>query len=209
MRVGFSIAPTPVVGKRHLFAVPHDVGRIVTVRVHLVVVAKKQIKAMLLRHARRAASPAAPFAKAARGIARRFQKRADRGFVCSQRRAPPVGPHRRVAAVLAGKKAAPRRRTDGRPSQGRREPHAFGCHLIEPWRLQMRIAHAGELKVAQLVGHDVDDIRPAGLLGVGRRQMCQRAHHGQGRHHPPPHDSATVSLTSITSSCFHHHPSPR
>ncbi len=165
MRIGFAVAAPMVAGQRDLFAVAKNVGRIIRVSMHLVVVAIKQVKTMPFRHAGRPASPTAPLAEPAGGIASRFQDRGDGCFVRTQRSASTVGPYRSMPAVFAGHQATTRRGTHRGTGHRLREPHTFTSHSIQVRCLDIRIPHARKFVIPQLISHDVDDVWRRGIGG--------------------------------------------
>src|SRR5205807_2554481 len=94
------------------------------VSMNLVVIAEKQIEAMLFRDAGGAAGTVAPFAEAAGGVAGPLEDRPERLFALAERIEAAVGPDRHVPCVFAREQGAARRGTNGPAGQALREPHA-------------------------------------------------------------------------------------
>ena len=64
--------------------------------------------------------------------------------------------------MFAGHQGAAGRSADRRPGKGLGEADPLGSHAVDIRGLEVFIAHVRELKIGQLVGHDVDDV---GLVG--------------------------------------------
>ena len=49
------------------------------------------------------------------------------------------------------------------------ELHSLGCHTVDTWRLEMLLPETGEVAVAGVVHHDVDEVRFTGSsMGKGK-----------------------------------------
>ena len=175
LRVRLAAGAAVVAGQRQLLAVADEIGRIVAVRVDLIVVAEEHIEAVLFRYAGRVASAAAPLAETAGGVAERLEHRGDGHLLRPQGRAAAVDSHRGMPAVFPREEAAPRRCANARPGEQVVEPDPLGGQAVNVGRLDIPSPHEPWLVVAQLIGHDVDDVRlGGGRRGSGRRQRGGR-----------------------------------
>ncbi len=102
VRIRLTAAPTLVALERNFLAVAHDIGRIVGVRMDLVVVSKEDVKSVFLRNPGGTPAATTPLPKTAGGVAPAFQNGSNGGFLRPQRRAATVYPDRGVAAVFSG-----------------------------------------------------------------------------------------------------------
>ena len=69
-----------------------------------------------------------------------------------------------VTAVTTGHERAARRGADWRTGVMLGEAHTFRRHLVEMRRLDLLLTVAAELRVAEVIGHDIDDVRLAGRV---------------------------------------------
>ena len=178
LRIRSAVAAAAVARQRNLLAVENQIRGIVRVRMHLIVVAEKDVEAVLLRNAGRVASSAAPFAEAAGRIAALLQHRSDRRLFSPQRSSAAVDAHRGMTRMLAGEQAAARRRTNGRARQQVREAGAFGRQPVDVRRAKVRVPHIAGLVVTQLVDDEVNDV---GLRFRGRGSTVKSAGRDQKR----------------------------
>ena len=102
MRVRLARSSADVALQFHLLAVANEVRRIKRVCVYLIVVAVKNIEAVLLRHTGRIAPTTTPLAEAAGRVADFLEDRGDGRLARAQRSAAVVRANRGVPGVLAG-----------------------------------------------------------------------------------------------------------
>lgn len=167
-----------IAGEWNLFAVADQIGRVIRVRVNLIVIAEEHIETMLLWHAGRVATAAAPLAEPASRIAQRLQDRGDRHLFRPQRRAAAVRSHRGVTAVLAGHQTTPRRRTHRRTGKQVAEDDSASRHLVEVRCLNVLATHETRFIIAEFIGHDVNDVGPrvcGDRRGTQQRNRCNQA----------------------------------
>ena len=94
-----------------------------------------------------------------------------------------------MAGVQAGHQGAPRRGADRAAGVALGKPPPFGCQAIEVGGLDALLPEAAEIAIAQVVGQNEHDVRPASGRRAGLcRQSCgsqdQRRRRG-GYEHPP------------------------
>ncbi len=78
--------------------------------------------------------------------------------------------------VAAGDERGARRRADGGIRVGLRELDARSGEAIDVWGGEIAAAVAGKIGVAEIVGHDEDDVR----LRAGGGDECKRGGSGRG-----------------------------
>ena len=181
LRVSLARIAAAVARQRHFLAVADQIRRKERVRMDLIVVAKKHVKTVLLRHARRVSAATTPLAKAARSVAALLQHRSDRLFLGPQWRTAAVQPHRRVPAVFAGHEAAPRRGTDRGAGDHVSKDDALLGQPIDVRRANVSVAHERRLKIAQLVVHDIDHVWPL-VGGLGNRAETEQRRKAEAVH---------------------------
>jgi hypothetical protein len=76
--------------------------------------------------------------------------------------------------MQTGKNHCPGWRADG-SGVGIREAGAFGGQTIQVWRGVNRIAVAGQILRAEIIGHDQEDVGALRRVGV---PTCERQHQG-------------------------------
>ena len=154
-------------------------------RVALAVVAEKPVEPLMHRVALRAGKAESPFAESAGAVAVAAEQLGDRLLRLGDgplafRFHFTVVPDKGVAGVLAGHEHAARRRADGVAAVVAREAHALRGQAVEVGCLDFFLPVAAQLRVAQVVGEDEDDVRLGrlGLCGLGQAQQNDR---GQGQ----------------------------
>ena len=160
-----------VVVQRDALEVAPEVIRIIAVRVALAVVAEKPVEALVDRVALRAGKAESPFAERAGAVAVAAQQLGDRLLRLGDgplafRFHFAVVAYEGVPGMFAGDEHAARRRADGVAAVVAREAHALRGQAVEVWRLDFFLPVAAQLRVAEVVGEDEDDVRP-GRLGLG------------------------------------------
>ena len=150
------------------------------VRVDLAEVAEEIIEALAVGMTFVVGHAEAPFANQAGAVAGGFQDfgngdvvRAER--LCRSIRAASVAANGGVAGMLTGHEDAAGRRADSGAGVEAGEAHAFASHAIEVGRFDFALTVRAEFTVAEIVGHDEDDVG-FGCGGRGRfkveRQEC-------------------------------------
>ena len=155
----------------HLLVVAPEILRVVEVREPLVVEAEEAVEALLVRAAGMAGpSNEAPLADHAGPIAGLLQEHRDRDIAGPQ--SATVAGYRCVSHVLTGHQRAARRRADVVPGVVAGVAKALARHLIEPRRLDLLLAVAAKIPVAEVVSQDEDNV---GLVPGGQRRRSKQA----------------------------------
>ena len=147
-----------------LLVAPEIVG-VVVVRVVLVEVAKEVVEAFAVGDARCARLSQSPLADDARSVARAFENLRDGHVLLSQRYPLAAPPH--VATDVCVPLMQPRHQAGARGGAdgGGRvelcEAQPLARHAVEVRRPDELLAVAAEVAVAQVVGENQDDVRPA------------------------------------------------
>ena len=174
-----------VVVQRNALEVAPEIIRIIAVRVALAVVAKKPVEALVDRIALRAGKTESPFAERTGAVAVTTQQLGD-GLLrlgdgpLAFRLHFAVVANEGVPRVLASDEHAARRRADGVATVVAREAHSLRGQAVEVGGLDFFLPVAAQLRVAQVVGKDEDDVR-LGRLGLGGLGQAQRDDGNQGQ----------------------------
>ena len=129
----------------------------------LAVVAVKTIETLLDGIAVRMRPAEAPFTKRAGHITLRLQQLAHR-YLFGWYGVLPLGfeflvvAHKGVTGMFAGHQYTPRRCAHGVAGIVRRKPHAFARKLVEVWRLDFLLSVGAQLRPAEVIGHDENDV---------------------------------------------------
>ena len=174
-----------VVVQRDALEVAPEIIRIIAVRVALAVVAEKPVEALVDRVALRAGKAESPFAERAGAVAVAAQQLGDRLLRLGDgplafRFHFAVVADEGVPGMFAGDEHAARRRADGVAAVVAREAHALRGQAVEVGRLDFFLPVAAQLRVAQVVGENEDNVR-LGRLGLGGLGQAQRHDDGQGQ----------------------------
>src|SRR5262245_16952871 len=140
---------------------------------------------------RRARLAQAPLANKARHITERLEQTGD-GDVLLAQRDKRVAADGAVAGVLAGHEGAAAGSADGAAGVKLRELHPRGGQLVDVRRLDLVLAIAAEVAIAQIVGKDEDDVRLAFLARRARRDGDEPASDHQ-RQEQTYHDQSSIS----------------
>ena len=124
----------------------------------------------------------APLADEAGAVAAFVEHFAESPFVRLQRGPGHVAANLQVAGVFAQHERGAGRRANGAAGIEIRETHPFGGEAVEIRRLDLRLAVAAEVAVAEVVGEDEHDARPAwrgrvgvrGVVGARRLRGCRQ-----------------------------------
>ena len=130
----------------------------------LVVVAEEDIEAVLFRNTGGSPAPATPLPESTSGVAERLQDRGHRRFPIPEGRAASVGTDRGMAAVFSGHQATACRGADRGPREALGEPDPLGGEAVEIRGPDVRVPHVSQFIVAELVGHDINDVRLVGCV---------------------------------------------
>ena len=96
---------------------------------------------------------------------------------CGPQRHEGVAADRGMAGVVAGHQATARRGADGAAGVALREAHALRGQAVEVRRLDLLLAVAAEVAIAQVVGQDENDVGRSGRIG---RDGPMRKEQGEG-----------------------------
>ena len=171
------------------FVAPEELGEVV-VGVVLAEVAEEVIEAMVAGQAAFGFADVAeaPFADERGGVAGLLEDAGHGEILGAQglgeriSRAG-VAAHAGVAVVLAGHEDAPRRGADRGAGVELGEPQAFARHAIEVRRLDDVLTVATEFAVAEIIGHDPDQV---GAVSGGTRPRTACAQNNQQQRHQAP-----------------------
>ncbi len=181
-----------IVVQFHFLAVSPQVAGIVAVGVALAVVAEEQVKALGAGITGGAHVPQTPLADRRGRVALSFEQLGDGHLGCGDRllagRLPSVllpeviQPSRRQVAanvgmpgMLAGHQATPRGGADCVTAVVLRKAHPFRGQAVDVRRPDLLLAVAAQLRVAEVIGENVDDVRR--LRGGGRSRHGQSGGH--------------------------------
>jgi len=171
--------------------IPPQELRIVIMCVDLVQVAVEMIEALFVRQptCRAAHIAQSPFATEGRLVAG-FLHHFGNGDVPIAKgldfhSSAGVAANERMTRMLAGHQDATRRSTNGGTSIELRELQSLTSHLVQPWRLDLALSVAAQITIAQIVGHDPNDVGLRSVDSSGRetnRQTSeeQNAFHDNG-----------------------------
>ena len=157
-----------LVVQRDALEIAPEIIRVITVRVALAVVAKKTIEPLMHRVAFRAGKAQTPFAECAGAVSMTAQQLGD-GLLrlgdgpLAFRFHFTIVADKGVPGVLAGHEHATRWRADGVAGVVTREAHALPGQAVEVGRLDFLLTVAAQLRVAQVVGENENDVRPSHL----------------------------------------------
>ena len=179
-----------VVADEHflLAVLPQKLG-VVVMGMSLASVAVEEIEALFVRVARRAEISQPPLTDCAGRVAAGFEQFGNRHQLVGNRTLPSellppefrakflgvfifaIVANVRMSGMAARHQHAAGRRTNGRSAIKLREPHAVACEGVEVRRFNFRLPVAAEFGIAQVVGHDQDDVRRTGGFG---RLSCRQ-----------------------------------
>ena len=91
---------------------------------------------------------------------------------------------REAILVAAGDQRRARRRTNRAVGIGLSEPQSFGGQAIDVRRSKVRPAVAGQVGIAEVVGHDEQDVGPGPRLRGERARQRRGGCRGTGKHRP-------------------------
>ena len=144
----------------------------------LVQIAEKVVEALSQRVAGTVGKAKAPFAVTARRIACRLEDLGQGDILIPQVGVAKVPTNGSVAPVEARDQDAPRGRTDSRSGIGLREPHPLRGKPVQMGCPDPVLPVGAEVPVAQVIGHDQDDVRL-------RRDSCrEQESENHGGEHP-------------------------
>ena len=200
-RAGVPDGLDPVRQRHALLVAPQEVGEVV-VRVHLVQVAEEIIKTVLPRQAAlgRARVAEAPLADQGGRIPGALEHVRDRRVARTQRLRQRVllagvAAHAGVAVVQPGHEHAARGRADCSARVEVREAQPLARHAVEVRRPDHLLSVTPELAVAEIVGHDPDQIR---LLRRTCSSCDQRGHQRHFYHFTALVHSLIVNLCNLS-----------
>ena len=98
--VSFSFSPANIPLQDNLFAIANQVGRIKRMGMDLIVVAVKNVEAVIFGYTRRVSTSTSPFTEPACRIPLLFEERSDGQLSGSQRRASIIRSDRRVSRMF-------------------------------------------------------------------------------------------------------------
>ena len=167
--------------ERDLLAVVLDERRVVAVRDPLARHAEEALEALLERTARGVEAAHAPLAEGAGRVARRLQRRGQRGDAGRQGELfliphVPVVARRRAARVAAGHEHRAGGRAYGVAAVVAGEDHPFAGEAIHVRRADDLLAVVADFAVAEVVGQDEDDVRS----GLGEEAGAEQGKQEQG-----------------------------
>ena len=169
--------PSRVAGQGMLAVVVPEVGRIVGMGVDLVVVAEELVETLAVSDARAAGVAQPPLAETAGGVARPFEYLGHGGIGVAQRDTPGVAPHRCVPHMLPGHQHRTAGGTDVAARVDLHKPHPLGRQAVDTRCADLRLPVTAQVTVAQVIGHDEDDVRPR----LARRSGRDGGGHGQAQ----------------------------
>ena len=127
-------------------------------RMDLIVVAKKLIKAMLFWHTCRSTPTSSPLAEPTSGVPSFLQHAGNRSFASAKGCSARIVPYRTVSHVLAGHHARPQWPTNRCRGQRLRETDSLGSHPVNIGSAKSLIAHVRQFVIRQFIRHDVHDV---------------------------------------------------
>ena len=151
----------------------------------LIVVAVKNVEAVIFGYTCRVSTSTSPFTEPACRIPLLFEERSDGQLSGSQRRASIIRSDRRVSRMFTRHQIATQRCADRRTRQGVGESQTLSGKLINPRRFDVPVAHVPEFVIGEFVRHDVNDIRRLRFGNVDIKTTQTKHREPQPRGHRP------------------------
>ena len=177
--------PVRIAMQHHLLAVVPNVLRIVIVGPSLIEEAQPVVEALRIGMSARLRFAQSPLACHGRDVAGALENFRHRNVLCAERHATAsasqplhaphseISAHRGVPRVPARHQHTSRRRANRRAGIALRKSHALLGHLIQARCLDRLLPVAAKISVAQIIGHDEDDVGLV-LRGLGRGRLLRR-----------------------------------